>query len=90
MKALLASIMPIIIGFAEYTGTNGNKIVGGTRELFGKIGTWGGGLYAAAAGFTLILAIRNEDNEGRNKAILNLVCAIALLSTGAIISLFYN
>ena len=76
--------------FNSYTGTSGNKIVSGVKEFFGTIGTWGGGLYAAAAIFTLILAIRNEDNEGRNKALLNLVAAIALLSTGVIIKLFFT
>lgn len=74
----------------SFTGTDGNQIVNGTKSLFGTIGTWGGGLYAIVAVFTLILAIRNEDNEGRNKAILNLVAAIALLSTGLIINLFFN
>lgn len=74
----------------DFKGTDGNKIVSGTKALFGTIGTWGGGLYAVVAVFTLILAIRNEDNEGRNKAILNLVAAIALLCTGVIIDLFFN
>lgn len=76
--------------FSGYSGTDGGKIVSGTKELFGTIGTWGGGLYAVVAIFTLILAIRNEDNEGRNKAILNLVAAIALLSTSVIINLFFK
>lgn len=76
--------------FSSFNGTDGNKIVSGAKELFGTIGTWGGGLYAIVAVFTLILAIRNEDNEGRNKAILNLVAAIALLSTGVIINLFFK
>lgn len=39
-----------------------------------------GGLYAVAAVFTLIIAIRHENDEGRNKAILKLVAVIALLS----------
>lgn len=77
-------------GFTDYGGTSGTKIVDGIRNFYGTIGTWGGGLYAAGAIITLILAIRNEDNEGRNKAALNLVAAIALLSTGAIIKLFFS
>lgn len=77
-------------GFNKYNGTSGDKIVGGVRDFIGKIGTWAGGLYAAVAIFTLILAIRNEDNEGRNKAALNLVAAIALTFTSAIIGLFFN
>lgn len=76
--------------FNRYNGTSGDKIVGGARDFIGKIGTWAGGLYAAFAIFTLILAIRNEDNEGRNKAALNLVAAIALTFTSAIIGLFFN
>lgn len=79
-----------LLTFSSFNGTDGNKIVSGAKELFGTIGTWGGGLYAIVAVFTLILAIRNEDNEGRNKAILNLVAAIALLSTGVIIQLFFK
>lgn len=82
--------LPLLTGNWGFDGTNGEKIVSGTKDLFGTIGTWGGGLYAVVAVFTLILAIRNEDNEGRNKAILNLVAAIALLCTSVIINLFFN
>ena len=70
--------------FTAYPGTDGNKIMEGVKNLFATIGTYGGGLYAIVAIFTLVLAIRNEDNEGRNKAILNLLAAIALLSMGVI------
>lgn len=76
--------------FSGYSGTNSNKIMDGAKNFIGAIGTYGGGLYAIVAVFTLILAIRNEDNEGRNKAVLNLVAAIALLSTGTIINLFFT
>ena len=74
--------------FTPYQGTNANKIMSGAKQLFSTIGTYGGGLYAIVAVFTLVLAIRNEDNEGRNKAILNLLAAIALLSMGIILDLF--
>lgn len=77
-------------GFNSYSGTSGNSIMNGIKNFYGTAGTWGGGFYAAGAIFALILAIRNEDNEGRNKAALNLVAAIALLSTGAIIKLFFT
>ena len=73
-----------------YQGTDGNKIMEGVKNLFATIGTYGGGLYAIVAIFTLVLAIRNEDNEGRNKAILNLLAAIALLSMGVILNLFFK
>ena len=76
--------------FTAYQGTDGNKIMEGVKNLFGTIGTYGGGLYAIVAIFTLVLAIRNEDNEGRNKAILNLLAAIALLSMGVILNLFFK
>lgn len=82
-------LMPLL-SFSAYNGTSGDKIVDGVKRLFGIIGTWGGGLYAVAAVFSLILAIRNEDNEGRNKALLNLLAAIALLFTAFIINLFFN
>lgn len=77
-------------GFNSFTGTSGNGIVDGLKKFIGTAGTWGGGLYAAVAVFTLILAIRNEDNEGRNKAALNLVAAIALMSTAGIVNLFFT
>lgn len=76
--------------FTEYTGTNSTSIMNGVKDLFATIGTYGGGLYAIVAIFTLVLAIRNEDNEGRNKAILNLLAAIALLSMGLILNLFFK
>ena len=76
--------------FSAYSGTDSTKIMNGVINFFGTIGTWGGGLYAIAAVFTLILAIRNEDNEGRNKALLNLLAAIALLSLGVILKLFFS
>lgn len=76
--------------FTAYHGTDGNKIMEGVKNLFATIGTYGGGLYAIVAIFTLVLAIRNEDNEGRNKAILNLLAAIALLSMGVILNLFFK
>lgn len=76
--------------FTAYQGTDGSKIMEGVKNLFATIGTYGGGLYAIVAIFTLVLAIRNEDNEGRNKAILNLLAAIALLSMGVILNLFFK
>ena len=76
--------------FTAYQGTDGNNIMEGVKDLFATIGTYGGGLYAIVAIFTLVLAIRNEDNEGRNKAILNLLAAIALLSMGVILNLFFK
>ena len=94
MKYLLlrlqAVVMPIAVGLQEYNGTSSTKIMSGVKDLFAKIGTYGGGLYAIVAIFTLVLAIRNEDNEGRNKAILNLLAAIALLSMGVILNLFFT
>lgn len=77
-------------GFSAYNGADSNSIVNGVKSLYGTVGTYGGALYAAGAILTLILAIRNEDNEGRNKAALNLVAAIALLSSGAIIKFFFK
>lgn len=77
-------------GLSGYAGTDANKIMNGVKSLLTYVGTWGGGLYAAVAIFTLVLALRNEDNEGRNKAILNLLAAIALLSMGVILGLFFN
>ncbi len=63
-------------------------LVAGTKKLFTQVGLYGGSLYAIIAIFTLVLAIRNEDNEGRNKAILNLLAAVMLLSFGAVLAVF--
>ncbi len=88
-----AAITPVMANagsFTSYSGTNADKIVTGFKSFIGTIGTWGGALWAASAVFAIILSMRNEDTEGRNKAVLNLICAIALLSAGAIINLFFN
>lgn len=77
-------------GFSEYSGTNANKIVEGVKKLFGTLGTWGGAMMAVVGVFSLILAVRNEDNEGRNKAVYTLIGAIALLSAGGIINIFFS
>ena len=77
-------------GFTEYnSGTlSGTSVVKGFAKFFSVIGTYGGALYLIGSIFALILAVRNEDTEGRNKAILNMLAAIALLSTGGIITIF--
>lgn len=94
MRHLLAAavnkIIPIVASFQAYQGTNANKIMSGFKTTIGNLGTYGGGLYTVGAIFMLVLATRNEDGEGRNKAILHLLAAIALLSIGAIIKLFFN
>ncbi len=91
LTSLQTFLTPLLLsGFGEYQGTNSGKIMSGVKTLFGTIGTYGGGLYAIVAIFTLVLAIRNEDNEGRNKAILNLLAAIALLSMGLVLNLFFT
>ena len=89
LRTLLAGYVPVV-GLGEYGGASADGIVSGAKDLFASIGTYGGALYALVAVFTLVLAIRNEDNEGRNKAILNLLAAIALLSMGTVLNLFVN
>lgn len=90
MTALPAMAKATNSSFTAYSGTNSNQLMSGVISFFGTIGTYGGGLYGAAAVFTLILAVRNEDNEGRNKALLNLMAAIGLLSMGVILKLFFT
>jgi len=75
--------------FSGYSGMDGSSIMNGMINLFAAVGTYGGGLYAIIAIFTLVLAIRNEDNEGRNKAVLNLLAAIILLAMGTVLNLFF-
>ena len=76
--------------FSEYnSGTlTGTSVVKGMANFFSIIGTYGGALYLIGSIFALVLAVRNEDTEGRNKAILNMLAAIALLSVGGVITLF--
>lgn len=91
----LCSKVPVLADIGDYDfGTSdsygevtGDTIVDGVKTFFGKVGFWGGILWAIVAIYTLVLAVRNEDNEGRNKAILNLVAAIALIATGTIINI---
>lgn len=88
--AMLGALAPTKVfasGFG-YTGMSGDGIMSGAKATFVGIASFAGGLWAIAAIFTLILAVRNEDNEGRNKSLLNLVCAIALLMFGIILGLF--
>ena len=94
MRYLLAAasnkLVPVIATFQAYQGTNANKIMSGVKTFFGNLGTYGGGLYTVGAIFMIAMASRNEDAEGRNKGFHHLIGAIALLSIGAIIKLFFN
>ena len=38
--------------------------------------------------YNLVLAIRNEDSEGRNKALLNIVAGAVLTSIAAVLTVF--
>lgn len=85
-----AMIAPISANasFSGYSGNvTGNSLVNGFASVLAKLGTYGGIMYAAGAVFALILSVRNEDTEGRNKAILNLLAAIGLISMSAIYQL---
>ncbi len=77
-------------GFGEFNGGNmsGDSVVKGFAKFFKVLGTYGGALYLIGAVFSLVLAVRNEDTEGRNKAILNMLAAIALLSIGGVLTFF--
>lgn len=88
-----AAMLPTKImasGFSSYSGTDANKVMTGFKNFFGTIGTWGGGLLTVVAIFAMILSVNKEDTEARNKAALLFLGGIALLSTGAIISLFFS
>lgn len=92
--AISALFMPGVVNaapaFGEYgSGSlSGTSVVSGFAKFFSILGTYGGALYLIGSIFALILAVRNEDTEGRNKAILNMLAAIALLSVGGVITLF--
>ena len=69
-------------------GVSGDQVVKGFATTMARLATYGGGMYAIGAAFALVLSIRNEDTEGRNKAILNLLAAIGLVSFGFILDMF--
>ena len=78
-------------GFTGYTNApDGAKVVDGTKSFMGTAGTFIGAIWVIAAVFTLVMAIRNEDNEGRNKALLNVVCGGVLCSLSLILALFFK
>lgn len=77
--------------FTGYTNApDGTKVVNGTKSFMGTAGTFLGAIWVIAAVFTLVMAIRNEDNEGRNKALLNVVCGGVLCSLSLIFNLFFS
>lgn len=77
--------------FTGYTNApDGAKVVDGTKSFMGTAGTFIGAIWVIAAVFTLVMAIRNEDNEGRNKALLNVVCGGVLCSLSLIFTLFFS
>jgi len=78
-------------GFSGYTNApDGTKVVDGAKSFLGTTGTFIGAIWVIAAVFTLVMAIRNEDNEGRNKALLNVVCGGVLCSLSLIFALFFG
>ena len=77
--------------FTGYSNApDGTKVVDGAKSFIGTAGTFVGAIWVIAAVFTLVMAIRNEDNEGRNKALLNVVCGGVLCSLSLILALFFN
>jgi len=77
--------------FSGYTNApDGTTVVNGAKSFIGTAGTFVGAIWVVAAVFTLVMAIRNEDNEGRNKALLNVVCGGVLCSLSLILALFFK
>lgn len=60
----------------------------GIKAVVGYIGGLIGLGIVAFAVFNLVMAVRNEDSEGRNKALLNLVAGAALTAISAILAVF--
>lgn len=78
-------------GFTGYANApDGTTVVDGAKTFTGTVGTFIGAIWVIAAVFTLVMAIRNEDNEGRNKALLNVVCGGVLCSLSLILALFFK
>ena len=76
--------------FSDYSGASTSSVMDGAKDFLGHAGTYIGGVWAVAGALWLVMCIRNEDNEGRNKALLNVVCGALLLSFSTIIKLFMN
>lgn len=85
----LGAIMaPISAHAASYSNVTADSVTGGFISFIEKVGVWMGIPWTAGSILALVLSVRQEDPEGRNKAILSLVCAIALLGIGTVLSLF--
>ena len=76
--------------FGDYSGATTVSVMDGAKDFLGHAGTYIGGVWAVAGALWLVMCIRNEDNEGRNKALLNVVCGALLLSFSTIIKLFMS
>lgn len=88
---MLENAMAKAASFSGYTNApDGTTVVNGTKSFIGTAGTFVGAIWVIAAVFTLVMAIRNEDNEGRNKALLNVVCGGILCSLSLILALFFK
>ena len=88
---LTTGLMMLENAMAEGTGFSGYaNAPDGAKSFIGTAGTFVGAIWVIAAVFTLVMAIRNEDNEGRNKALLNVVCGGVLCSLSLILALFFN
>ena len=78
-------------GFASFAGgveDQTAKIKGGTIDLIQAVGGVLGLIWILWGIFSLIMAIRNEDSEGRNKAILNIVAGGVLTAFDVIWAFF--
>lgn len=76
--------------FGSYSGASTESVMDGSQNLLGYAGSYIGGVWAIAGALWLVMCIRNEDNEGRNKALLCIVCGALLLSFSKIIPLFMS
>lgn len=84
---LVTQVITPVIANAGYN-LSADSVIGGFIKFIKQAGLWAGIPWTGGSIFALVLSIRNEDAEGRNKAILSLVCAIALLGIGTVLSLF--
>lgn len=71
-----------------YTGPSGTDVMDGNITLATSLGIWLGGAWLIFGIVTLVMSIRNEDNEGRNKALINIACGVVLLSIGTVLTWF--
>lgn len=74
----------------DLDGISSDGIVTGIKSIVSGIAMILGAGICIFAAFSAVYSFRTEDQEGRNKAMLNFGVGAALLGFGAVLSLFFG